>query len=371
MNASTLPEPPLPIGRRASEDIVAVAAKPTAAPVTFRPGDRVRVRTEAEILATLDAEGKLDGLPFMPEMLRFSGKPAIVYRRAERTCDTVEFQAQRRMRHAVHLVGLRCDGSAHGGCDAGCLLFWKEAWLERDPTPPTGPSRESPAPDTVPAEPMPPGSTITERDLVAVARLRGDASSDTERYMCQATEVVRASTPVQWWEPTQYVRDVTSGNASALAVAAGLAKWLFVVVQKRFVNGSSVPFVKGRLRKTPRQTLDLRPGELVRVKSRREIERTLDRNNRNRGLSFDSEALRYCGKEFRVLRRVRRIIDERSGHPIELASDCIILDTVACTSEYHRLCPRSVYLYWREIWLERVVGEAEPTVPASEPEAEG
>ena len=25
---------------------------------------------------------------------------------------------------------VRCDGSAHDGCQAGCLLFWKLAWLK-------------------------------------------------------------------------------------------------------------------------------------------------------------------------------------------------------------------------------------------------
>jgi hypothetical protein len=35
------------------------------------------------------------------------------------------------MENAVHLVGVRCDGSAHGGCQAGCLIFWKDAWLRR------------------------------------------------------------------------------------------------------------------------------------------------------------------------------------------------------------------------------------------------
>ena len=35
----------------------------------------------------------------------------------------------RRVDHAVHLE-TRCDGSAHGGCQASCLLFWKDAWLK-------------------------------------------------------------------------------------------------------------------------------------------------------------------------------------------------------------------------------------------------
>ena len=35
----------------------------------FRAGELVRVKTPREILATLDAEGAFEGVPFMPEML--------------------------------------------------------------------------------------------------------------------------------------------------------------------------------------------------------------------------------------------------------------------------------------------------------------
>ena len=48
--------------------------------------------------------------------------------------DDLDSQLRLRMRNAVHLEGLRCDGQAHGGCQAGCLLYWKEAWLRRVPS---------------------------------------------------------------------------------------------------------------------------------------------------------------------------------------------------------------------------------------------
>jgi hypothetical protein len=92
----------------------------------------------------------------------------------------------------------------------------------------------------------------------------------------------------------------------------------------------------------------------VRVKRKEEIVKTLDTNNRNRGMMFDSEMLKYCGRQARVLRRVERIIDERTGKMLHLGNPCIILEDVVCTSDYHRLCPRGIYPYWREIWLERV-----------------
>jgi hypothetical protein len=46
----------------------------------------VVVRSREEILATLDADGTLDGLPFMPEMLSWCGREHQVERRAEKTC---------------------------------------------------------------------------------------------------------------------------------------------------------------------------------------------------------------------------------------------------------------------------------------------
>src|SRR5436190_8445707 len=99
--------------------------------LNLRVGELVRVKSAAEILATLDERGELESLPFMPEMLRFCGKRFRVYRRADKACDTIDWGALRRMENAVHLAQLRCDGCAHGGCQQGCLLYWKEAWLER------------------------------------------------------------------------------------------------------------------------------------------------------------------------------------------------------------------------------------------------
>src|SRR5436190_20493355 len=96
----------------------------------LRSGDWVEVRSKEEILATLDGSGQLEGMPFMPEMFAFCGKRLRVYKRAHKTCDTVFPTRSRLVPGAVHLE-TRCDGQAHGGCQAGCLLFWKEAWLKR------------------------------------------------------------------------------------------------------------------------------------------------------------------------------------------------------------------------------------------------
>src|SRR5713101_9119033 len=94
-------------------------------------GDWVEVRSKEEILRTLDASGRLGGMPFMPEMFQFCGKRFQVYKRAHKTCDyTTSYPYHtRRLEGTVHLE-TRCGGEAHGGCQAACLLYWKHAWLK-------------------------------------------------------------------------------------------------------------------------------------------------------------------------------------------------------------------------------------------------
>ena len=56
----------------------------------------------------------------------------------------------------------------------------------------------------------------------------------------------------------------------------------------------------------PTGDLNLRAGETIRVRSKREIMETLNAGQKNRGLWFDVEMLTHCGSEQRVLRRLER-----------------------------------------------------------------
>jgi hypothetical protein len=87
--------------------------------LNLRGGELVEVRSEEESLAALDVSGELDSLPFMPETLQHCGKRFTVYKVAHKLCDTMTRTGMRRMRDAVHLTGVRCDGQAHGGSRPG------------------------------------------------------------------------------------------------------------------------------------------------------------------------------------------------------------------------------------------------------------
>ena len=115
------------------------------------------------------------------------------------------------------------------------------------------------------------------------------------------------------------------------------------------------PHVRGTLRSTPSGSAQPSVWRNRHGQAQEQIVATLDTNNQNRGLSFDAEMVPYCGGTYRVLRRVDRILDERTGRMLML-HNCIILDGVVCGGCYstRRLfCPRSIYSYWHEIWLRK------------------
>ncbi|ROO82734.1 hypothetical protein EDD29_0217 [Actinocorallia herbida] len=315
---------------------------------TFRAGDRVEVRPVAEIMATLDAAGELDSMPFMPEMLRFCGRRMTVQKVAHKICDVIEQTGLRRLDDAYILTGARCDGSAHGGCETACTLFWRSAWLR-----PVDPA----AADPVPPEPV----TLPIVGIGATVR----ETPDGTRYRCQATEILRAAPGhVKLKDLDQYVRDVRTGNAGAFAVLRALFFGLFNRWQKlsrrlpralRIRGGLEWGWVDGRAgRTTPVATLDLKPGELVRVKTIEEINATLNAGKLNRGMGFDEEMSRFCGRTARVRSRVARCLDERTGQMMEMKTPAVILEGLFCEGAYGANCPRAYVPFWREIWLDRV-----------------
>jgi len=305
----------------------------------LRRGDLVEVRPDAEILATLDSDGCLDGVPFMPEMLRHVGGRFRVEARIERACDTISNTGTRRMPDTVLLEDLRCDGSAHGGCQAGCRLYWKEAWLRPVAT------DEPPIP-SVPDE---------ELKRLSYGKTKA-AGADGERYRCQATEFVRATEVVGWRDPGSFVREVRCGNVGVWRFVRVTVRAVFEEVLRSLHLFRYLPVKPLGNGSGSRDRLDLQPRELVRVRSKTDIAKTLNASGKTRGLWFDREMLPYCGQTHTVTRRVERFIDERSGKLIELGTDAVILDGVTCGGDlsYRRwFCPRAIYPWWRECWLER------------------
>jgi hypothetical protein len=328
----------------------------------FRAGDSVIVCSAQEILSTLDANGSLDGLPFMPEMLDWCGKPFRVLRRVEKTCVDIGFPTYPNRRFAaddvVMLEGPRCDGHGHDGCKRGCRIFWKEAWLRRAEGAPT----PTPPPTQTPTQtPAPPPAPMAEAGLAELsARLK--VRADEQRYFCQSTELKNATEPfpgkTRPWMVRIAFKQIRNGDRSARDLAKRFVIW-FVTKLRRITYGDKL--LRGPNKTTPAASLDLKPGELVRVKRLNEIVATLDQKGRNRGMHICYEMTRCCGEEAEVRIRVDRIIDERTGTMRKLQntvmlrnmrSDPNLCEECLCYEEMGD-CPRGELMYWREIWLER------------------
>ncbi len=304
----------------------------------FNVGDWVQVKEWKEIERTLDADGILDGLPFMLEMVQYCGRRFRVLRWAEKVC----FEAApydyviRELRgdDVLFLEGLRCNGAEHDGCQRLCLFFWKLAWLRR-------------ADQNQPEQPT---------NFVGVQTLKAQLKTRTTptQYFCQATEMARATLPNPMSKRRillKCFRDIHTG-----AVSLQKMFWLIVVPIGRKIRDVLIgrPWLLGDLTKTPVGTLGLQPGELVEVLSLEEMRQTLDKKGRNRGLICDIELQESCGKQYRVLSRLDRFISDYTGQMRKIEST-VMLEGVQCLcARVVGGCSRLDYGYYREVWLKRV-----------------
>jgi hypothetical protein len=302
----------------------------------LRCGDLIEVKTPDEILQTLDADGALGHLPFMPEMLEFCGQRYRVSRRAYVVCiyapdNPLGFGDD----DVVTLDGVRCSGGAHDGCQKSCVIFWREAWLRK--------VEESAVP--------------TKVDLQSVERLRArlKVSTGPNTYFCQASELRKATHSLSKRERLgRCLTGLRAGNFSTLQTLMSNMTWLYWNVRKKFrgtyprgSNGSAT------------ECLNLQPGEWVEVKSMPEIIETLNHRGLNRGLMFSTDMRLLSGQRRRVKGRLDKIIVDGTGKMRDLRNT-VYLEDSTCGCSYMGFgmdgCSRRELTYWREIWLRRCDG---------------
>ena len=98
----------------------------------------------------------------------------------------------------------------------------------------------------------------------------------------------------------------------------------------------------------------IQEGDFVRVRSKEEIQATLDNWNMLKGCGFMENMLPYCNTIQRVRKRIENFIDERD-YLVKKAKGIVILDGVHCEGNKDLgYCNRTCFFFWREEWLEKV-----------------
>jgi hypothetical protein len=308
-------------------------------------GDVVEISSLEEVGKTLDKSGCLDGLPFMPEMARSCGHRARVFRCVDKIYDYGRSKTLRRLKGVVLLGGLRCDGTAHGGCQASCYLLWKTAWLR----------------------PVPKAEFAHEWIGDHTPTAWRESTPSSGRYTCQYTQLAAASTPMRWWDVRQDLRPLFSGNVTLVAFCVAILTRLFNAVQ-RARGGVDYPSMAlgpgGDFRLAGES---LAPGDTVRVRAMADIVVTLDPRGRSRGLWFDRDMAKHCGRRYTVLKRVDRIIDDATGRMLEMKTPCLVLAGAEASGEFLRFCAQHEYPFWREVWLSREVEDTPGRLAADGP----
>ncbi len=132
---------------------------------------------------------------------------------------------------------------------------------------------------------------------------------------------------------------------------------IFWAVRRRIEHVLTV--VARRLKRYPftadqAPSVEINAGDLVRVRSKDEIEATLNTWNEYKGCAFIDDMWDYCETTQRVFKKVRNFIDERD-YRMKRVKGLVILENVYCQgTRVLGKCDRSCFFFWREEWLEKI-----------------
>jgi len=276
------------------------------------------IKSFDEIKSTLDSNNSLGGLRFMPEMIIFCGKRFEVEKNVRRVA--IEFNSLGYLNGVIMLKDIYCDGTYHGNCSRKCRILWKKEWLDKEK----------------------PNNNDQEKYIDDFVKIY-----TTEPIMCQSSTLKNATQFI----PLSTLKSLTNKNYLKNITFFNLIRDLYYGA-RYYINPMNW-VVLGEKRKTPTESLGLKVGDMVEVKTLDEIKTTLSRFGKNRGLGFQKEMVKFCGGRYRVSKIVKNAISEEDG-TYRAVKNSVILEGVNCDGSYHKRCERSCPHIWREIWLKRL-----------------
>ena len=211
------------------------------------------------------------------------------------------------------------------------MIFWREAWLRK----------------------IDEASAQTDASSHGSEKLRNrlKTTSSPKTYFCQASELFKAAPQLSRWERFgKCISEIRAGNCNSLQMVQSIAIWVAWRIRRVFLGA----YARGNNKSTPVQSLNLQPGELVRVKSMQSIIQTLNEAAHNRGLWFSPDMRLSCAGQRRVERRIDKLIVDGTGEMRQLRNTVYLEGSMCgCAHVAFGGCSRGEFVYWREIWLSR------------------
>jgi hypothetical protein len=172
-------------------------------------------------------------------------------------------------------------------------------------------------------------------------------------YTCQLTQLHSASRPIGNWSAVNFVRPLVAGNVAPAAFIVGWLTNLFNELQG-LRQGVTFPAFEavgpdGGMREEAR----LAAGDQVVVRSSAEIRATLNARFVHRGLGFELDMLKHCGRRYCVQSEVTRLIDIVTGEMRTMKTPAYILRDVHFSGERQEFNAQYEPLFWRSDWLQK------------------
>ena len=195
----------------------------------------------------------------MPEMLQYCGKQFTVYKRADKACDTVGKTGSRRMRNCSpsrgpamrRNVARWLPGQLSPLLEGGLAQASRPCYYRLDARGHAS-GRGQAGDEKAAGRSL---SVAVPRASLSAATVKKAEQSDPSQdvYVCQATELPKATSYLAWWDIRQYVRTVTSGNVGLDALAR--AALISGSTSQSGRRATAVFALGSRLRRLPAMTL--------------------------------------------------------------------------------------------------------------------
>lgn len=101
---------------------------------------------------------------------------------------------------------------------------------------------------------------------------------------------------------------------------------------------------------------EIKENDIVIIRSKNEISGIINEWRKHKGCAFMDQMYDYCGKSYKVLKRVDHFYDEAKKKFVK-CKDIVILDSVTCNGKRTLIkekCDRNCFLFWHKDWIKKI-----------------